>query len=106
MTRNRDFKHVTLNAGKGKRVGLRSVQDIDGKVCHNKERIEYELREHDEMNFSKVKESKAHKDKIHNNLNGDEIRDKIMQGTLDIEDCDYDDACEFVCLLKEEQMLK
>ena len=34
------------------------------------------------MHFRKVKDSIAHKDKIHTNLNDDDMRDKMMQGTL------------------------
>ena len=52
------------------------------------------------MHFSKVKESKACKDKTHTNLNDDEMRDKIMQGTLDREDCDDDNAWKFRRFLK------
>ena len=80
MNRNRDFKHMTQNVGKGKRIRLRSVQDVDRKVCRGKGRIEQKLRECNEMRFSKVKESKAYKDKIYTNLNDDEIREKTMQG--------------------------
>ena len=40
LPRNRDFKHVTQNIGKGKKFGLRSAQDEDEKVCHKKEKIE------------------------------------------------------------------
>ena len=52
------------------------------------------------MNFSKVKDSKAYKDKIHTNLNDDEMRDKIMQGTLDREEYDDEKVYEFMFLLK------
>ena len=76
MNRIRDFKHITQNVGKGKTTGLRNVQDVDAKVCRVKERIEHKLREFNEMNFSKLKESKSCKDKTCTNLNDDEIREK------------------------------
>ena len=69
---------MTQNAGKGKRVGLRSIKDSDGKVYHNKENIEQKLRDCNKMNFSKVKDSIVCQDKIHTNLNDDDVRDKIM----------------------------
>ena len=76
MNRDRDFKHMTKNVRKGKRVGLRNVKDVDGKVHHNKEKIEQKLRYYNKIHFSKVKYSIAYKDKIHTNLNDDDMRDK------------------------------
>ena len=64
MNRDRDFKCITQNAGKGKRVGSRSLQDVDWKVHHNKENIEHKLRDYNKMHFSKVKGSIAYKDKL------------------------------------------
>ena len=52
------------------------------------------------MNFGKVKDSKACKDKIHINLNDDEMIDKIIQGTQDREDCDDENVSKFMHLLK------
>ena len=40
MDRDKDFKHVTQNAGNGKRIGSRSIQDVDGHFYHNEESIE------------------------------------------------------------------
>ena len=37
LNRNRDFKHIAQNIGKGEKFGLRSAQDEDIKVNHNKE---------------------------------------------------------------------
>ena len=73
---------MTKNVGRGKRVRLRCVQDLDGKVHHNKEKMEQKLRYYNRMHFSKVKDSIACKDKIHTNLTDDDVRKKIMQGTL------------------------
>ena len=52
------------------------------------------------MHFSKVKDSIAHEDKIHTHLNDDNMRDKTIQGALNKQDCDDENACEFMCLLK------
>ena len=43
---------------------------------------------------------------MHANLNDDEMRDKIMQGTLNREYCDDYDMHKFIFLLKEEQIQK
>ena len=40
INRDKDFKHVTQNAGKGKRIGSRSIQDVDRHIYRNKENIE------------------------------------------------------------------
>ena len=47
-----------------------------------------------------MKDSIAHEDKIHANLNDDNMKEKIVQGTLNREDCDDNNAHEFMCLLK------
>ena len=38
LNRNRYFRHVANNAERGKRLGLRSIQDEDGIVHCNKEK--------------------------------------------------------------------
>ena len=97
---NRDFRCITNNLGKGKRLGLRSIQDEEEIECHNKEEIEEKVMMFDEMHFIKVKESKVHEDKICDNFNKDDLRDKILSGKLNREDCNEKNLCKFLKLLE------
>ena len=80
LNRKRDFRCMTNNVEKGKKLGLRSVQDEEGIKDHNNEEIEEKVLKFNEMHFSKVKESKVHKDKMHENINKDDVRDKTLSG--------------------------
>ena len=100
INRNRDFRHVAQNAGKGKRSWLKSVQDEDRMVDYNKDIIEHKLIQCNKKYFSKAKESKVCEDKNHENLNNDSIRDKILSSNLNREDFDEDNVHKFLCLLK------
>ena len=55
---------------------------------------------HNKMYFSKVKESKVHKDEMHENVNEDDVRDKILSVELNIEYCNAKSMCKFLLLLK------
>ena len=100
LNRNRDFRHVTNNVGKGKKLGLRSTQDEEGIEYHNKEEIEEKVMKHNKMHFSKVKESKFYKDKMHDNINEDNVRDKTLSEELNRGDCDEKSVCKFLSLFK------
>ena len=54
MTLNRNiyFRHITNKVGKGKMLGLRSVQEEEGIENYNKEEIEDKVIKFDEMHFS------------------------------------------------------
>ena len=52
------------------------------------------------MHFDKVKDAIAHEDTINTNLNDDNMRDKIIQVTLNRKNCDDDNVHKFMCLLK------
>ena len=43
------------------------------------------------------------KDRIHRNVINDSVRDKMLDGEYNREDCDEDNLHRFLCLLKEEQ---
>ena len=48
VNRDRYFECITQNVGR-KKVGLRSVQDVDGKVHNNREKIEHKLRDYNKI---------------------------------------------------------
>ena len=93
LGRNRDFRCVTNNEGKWKRIGLRSTQDeeISGSVeiiYHNKKEIEQRLTHYNRVNFSKVKGLKVCKDKTHAIMLEDDAREKKQKGDINREDCE------------------
>ena len=69
-------------------------------VNYNKDKIDHKLIDHSKKYFSKAKMLKAHEDKIHENLNTNNTKYKILSGNLNREDCDEDNARKFHCLLK------
>ena len=38
LNENQDFRHASNNEGKGKRLGLRNIQDEEGIAHHKKEK--------------------------------------------------------------------
>ena len=93
LGKNRDFCHTTNNVKKGKKIGLRSAREEDvgrkeGIVCHNKKEVGKRLMHQNKEHFSKVKGSKAYKDKICANMIEDITREKILEGDLTREYCD------------------
>ena len=55
---------------------------------------------YNKKHFIKVKESAVHKDKMHGNIVDDDVRDKILSGELNREDCNEENAYKFLSLLK------
>ena len=103
MRRNCDFRHLTCNAGKGKKNGLRKLEIEEGDeivTACNKDEIERRIIKHNKENFSKVKGTKAHVDKTHDATKEDDTRDNIMKGDLNREECDNEDVHQFLQLLK------
>ena len=60
---------------------------------------------HNKEQFSKVKDTKACKDKTCNSMNENTTRDSIMNGDLNREDCDEEEMYEFLRLLKRPKKL-
>ena len=105
LGRNRDFRHVTNNEGKGKKIVLIIAQEKDtngntGISCRNKKEIEQRSMNHNREHLSKVEESKVHTKKIHTSTMEDDAREKMMIRELNREDFDEDIVYEFLCLLK------
>ena len=55
---------------------------------------------YDKKYFSKVKESEVYKDKMHGNIIDDNFSDKMLSGEVNREDCDEENLCKFLYLLK------
>ena len=82
-------------------ICLRRIQDEERSACHKTETIGQKIKTQNKNFFSKVKEANEHNDKIHENIVEDKIRDNILSGELNREDCDEENVCKFICLLKK-----
>ena len=108
VAKKNDFRCLTNNVGKGEKNGLKKVEVVVGEETisvRNKEEMESMTTKHDKEHFSKAKDTKAHKDKKHNSMNENKTRDSMMNGDLNREDCDEEEVCEFLRLLKRPKRL-
>ena len=71
----------------------------------SEDEIECRIAQHNKEHFSKVKSTKAHKDKIHKMTNENKTRDAITNGELKRDECDEEDACQCLKLLKRPKEL-
>jgi len=90
---------------KGERNSLKRVRIMNDngeiiKEVQDRESIEQEIVEYNVKHFHQAFASKAYKDKVYNKLNIDDIRDRILKGELEVEECDDEDVYSFLTLLK------
>ena len=64
------------------------------------ENIEQTLLNHNREHFNKVKEPIKFKDKVHESMICNTIREKMLSGEPNREDCNEEKVCKFLCLLK------
>ena len=62
--------------------------------------IEKEIMKHDAGHFKQAHDAIARKDKTHEKLRRDEIRNKVLQGELQRDECDDERMHHFLQLLK------
>ena len=71
------------------------------KECQDRHEIEHEIAQYNKKHFRQAFSSKAYKDKVYLKLRHNDIRDKILNGTLQREECDDQDIYDFINLLKK-----
>jgi len=103
--RNHTFRYLTKHAGKGvkgnlKRLHIVNENDQIIRTIIDKENIEKTIKEFNEKHFQKAHQSIAYKDKIYAELDRDDIRNKILRGQLEREQCSSEEVWEFLRLLK------
>ena len=99
------FSRLSKGVWRGKKKALKRVQIVNKnreveKELQDRDSIEKAIAEHNKQHFKQAYSSKAYKDRIYNGLQCDNIRDKILRGELEIEDCDDRDVYSFLTLLK------
>ena len=72
---------------------MKRVHKVDNKgnilnTYTKKEDIEKNLIEYNRMHYGKVLQTPIYNDRIYNKLQKDEVRDKILKGILEEEECD------------------
>ena len=103
MRINDTLSHLAKVVGKPKKslLKLRVINPRTKEIkntCGRKE-IESALAQHNRCHFSKAKNTPVYRDKITKAMHEDEVRDKILDGTLKREDVDNSDLIEFLKLL-------
>ena len=88
---------MTKCIGKGKWGSLtwlciKNNNNIIVEIHITRENIEKAIIEHNTNHFKKVLNTKAFKDKIHNQLENNKIRDKILEGKLQRKECNNDNT--------------
>ena len=111
MKRNHTFQYLTRHVGKGQRDGIRRLHKVDEnnvivETYIERTKIENKLLEYNTHHFTKAHNSIAYKDKIYKALRNDSVRDRILNGELCREDCDFESVYEFLKLLKQPEMMK
>jgi len=97
---------LSNRVGKGNKCSLKNVKVIDSggnvvKEYYDRKLIEKAIAEYNIGHFRQAFELKVYKDRIYEKLKHDDVRDKILSGELDTEECDYWDVHEFLSLLKK-----
>ena len=93
MNRMHSFHYLSRHVGKGEREGIKRLHEVNenNEIINThveRERIEQKLIEHNETHFTKAHDTIAYKDKIYDKLRDDRVRDKILSGNLNREECD------------------
>ena len=66
----------------------------------DQESIKNAIIEHNKFHFQKAHQTEACKDKIYAKLQEDSVRNRILVGELDRSECDNQNICNFLTLLK------
>ena len=97
------------NIGRGPNISLKRLyeKDEEGSIIStylDRSMIESKLMEYNRNYYHKVMQINAFKDKIHNKLQNDNIRNKILSSTLTQDECDIIEIHEFLSLLKKTKL--
>jgi len=103
--RQNTFNILSKEVGKGQKNSLKRlyVQDLETqqyKQISDRNKIEKEIMKHNQNHFKQAFDSKAYIDRIYDKLKHDEVREKIIKGELNENECDYKEVYAFLELLK------
>ena len=106
LKRNHSFYYISKYAGKGVKGSLKRLYIVNEKdqivqTYIDKESIEDNIRKHNIKHFTQAHRTDMYNDKIYVELTNPIIKDKILNGDLDKEDCDSKNVWKFLSLLKK-----
>ena len=106
MRKNHTFHYLSRHIGKGMRDNIKRLQTNNEnnnniKTIINREEIEARIKEHNAAHFKTAHDSIAFKDRTCNKLRIDSIREKMLKGTLQRNECDDKRVHSFLRLLKQ-----
>ena len=109
MNKIHSFHYLLRHVGKGEREGIKRIHEVDenNRIISTHvdwESIENKLIEYNEAHFTKAYDTIVYRDKIYNKLRDDHVRDKILAGNLNREECDDERMYQFLKLLKKLEM--
>ena len=101
------YDRLSRGVGKGEKKSLKQVRKVneEGEILqefYDRESIEHAIAEQNLQHFRQAFSSKAYKDKIYEKLQCNDIRNKILKGELEIDQCDDADMHKFLSLLKKQ----
>ena len=73
-------------------------KDSSKSILYERNKVEVALINQNLKHFKKVMLTKAYQDKIYEQLENNEVRDRIINGKLSRDKCDLEDVCEFLFL--------
>ena len=99
------MRYIINDIGKGPKRLLKQIKTIDEvtkkeQIIYDRNEIEGKLIEQNLHRFKKVHNIRVYQDKIYYKLLENETRNKILDGTLKLEDCNNADVYQFLSLLK------
>jgi len=106
LRRDHTFHYLSRYVRKGKRETMKRLQipssnGSEDEYVIDREKMENKIMEYNRSHFKKAHNSKVFNDKIYKELRNDNVRDKILNGTLQREECDDDNVYEFLKLLHQ-----
>ena len=106
MNKMHSFHYLSRHVGKDEREGIKRIHEVDDNnriiSTHvDRESIENKLIEYNEAHFTKAHNIIVYRNKIYDKLREDHVRDKILAGNLNREECDDERMYQFLKLLKK-----
>ena len=106
--RQHTYDRLSKGVGKGNKKSLKRVREVNDngdviREMQDRESIERAISHHNVRHFRQAFTSKAYKDRIYWKLSDDAVRDKIINGNLEVDECDDGDVYKFLELLKTQR---
>jgi len=106
LKRNHTFYYISMHAGKEDREKMQylHVPNENGEIQNTlvkREEIEEQISSYNTTHLKQAQNSIAYKDKIYQKLRQNVIRDKILNGTLQREECDDERVYRLLKLLHQ-----